>query len=93
MAITNGTILTWIGFGRAAVRNAIEADLLEGGMAELQHLSDEDVDKMCDGYAKRDDDPFPVVCTSLQRLRMRSLVLWVKDTIRAGFGFGVSEWH
>ena len=84
MVVNNTRILTWIGFTSAPVRNAIVEDFLEAGIAELQHMSDEDVNKMCDSYAKREDGPFPVICTSLQRQRIRSLVLWVKDTVRAG---------
>ena len=82
MVVTNIQMFTWMGFNIAAVRNAIIADFLQGGLSELQYMSDEDVKDMCDGYARRADRPFPIVCTSLQKQRIKSLVLWVKDTVR-----------
>ena len=83
MALTDTQILTRIGITVAAARTAIINDLLSGGLEGLAQMSDEDVKDACASYAKRTDGVFPVILPQLQRQRLRSLVLWVKDKIRA----------
>lgn len=83
MALTDVQILTRIGMTVANARNAIINDLLSGGLEGLAQMSDEDVKDACASYAKRTDGVFPVILPQLQRQRLRSLALWVKDRIRA----------
>ena len=84
MAITNNQILTWIGISDEDARRAIEDDFLSEGLHGLENMSDSDVKDVCSSYSKRTDDPFPVILTPLERQRMKSLTLWVKDMIRVG---------
>ena len=75
-------IMNMIGVGPAANRNAIIADLLSEGLDGLKHMTDEEVRDTCASYAKRTDNPFPVILTPVQKQRIKSLVLWVKDQER-----------
>ena len=84
MAISNNQILTWLGITDADFWRAIEEDFLSEGLEGLENMSDADVKDVCSSYAKRTDDPFPVILTPLERQRMKSLTLWVKDMIRVG---------
>ena len=84
MVIANAQIFTWIGFNTAARRNAIVNDFLQEGYEALRYMSDDDIKEMYLSYAKRTDAPFPIICTTLQKQRLRALVLWVKDMARAG---------
>ena len=79
MALTNIQLFTVLGFGTAAVCNALIADFLSGDLAELEHMSEDDVKDACTSYAKRTDGPFPIILTQLQRKRFKALMLWVKD--------------
>ena len=88
MALTNSQILTRIGMTVAAARTAVINDLLIGGLEGLAQMSDEDVKDACASYAKRTDGVFPVILPQLQRQRLRSLALWVKDRIRAQANVG-----
>ena len=83
MTLTNSQMLTTLGFTVTAVRNALITDFLSGDLAELQHMSEEDVKDACASYAKRQDAPFPIILTQLQRSRFRAMMLWVKDRVRA----------
>ena len=82
-AITNNQIFNWIGFTVVAQRNAIINDMISDGLQGLEHMTMEEVKEICSSYAKRTDGPFPIFCTPLQKQRLKSLVLWVQDTIRA----------
>lgn len=82
--LTNAQILTMVGIAPAANRNAIIADLLSEGLDGLKYMTDEEVRDTCTSYAKRTDGPFPVVLTPVQKQRIKSLVLWVKDSDRVG---------
>ena len=84
MVIANAQIFTWIGFNTVARRNAIVNDFLQEGYEALRYMSDDDIKEMYLSYAKRTDAPFPIICTTLQKQRLRALVLWVKDMARAG---------
>ena len=83
MAVTNIQIMTWIGIGVAQQRNAIISDLLSDGLGGLEHMTHDDVKETCSSYAKRTDDPFPIILTPLTKQRIHSLVLWVQDMMRA----------
>ena len=83
MVLSNVQIFTNLGFSTAPTRNALIADFLSGGMDGLVHMSEDDVRDACTSYAKRSDGNFPIILTTLQRQRMKSLVLWVKDMKRA----------
>merc|ERR1712232_528131 len=63
--------------------NAIIADFLQGGLAGLEHMSEDEVKDDCTSYAKRQDGDFPVILTQLQRQQLKALMLWVKDKVRA----------
>ena len=82
--LTNAQIMTMVGIAPAANRNAIIADLLSEGLDGLKYMTDEEVRDTCTSYAKRTDGPFPVVLTPVQKQRIKSLVLWVKDRDRVG---------
>ena len=84
MVITNTQIFTWIGFNVAARCNAIINDFLQEGYEALRYMSEEDIKEMYLSYAKRTDAPFPIICTMVQKQRLRALVLWVKDMARVG---------
>ena len=83
MAVTNIQIMTWIGISVANQRNAIISDFLSDGLSGLEHMTHEDVKEMCSSYAKRTDDPFPIILSPIAKQRMYSLVLWVQDMFRA----------
>ena len=82
--LTNAQIMTMVGIAPAANRNAIIADLLSEGLDGLKYMTDEEVRDTCTSYTKRTDGPFPVVLTPVQKQRIKSLVLWVKDSDRVG---------
>ena len=82
MALTNIQMFTMIGIPDAQSRNAIISDLLSDGLEGLRHMTQEDVRDACVSYAKRTDGPFPVILTPVQKQRIKSLVLWVKDQDR-----------
>ena len=82
-AVTNVQLFTWIGVAPAANRNAIIADFLSDGLQGIEHMSDEEVKDACASYAKRNDGAFPIMLTPVQKQRIKSLVLWVKDRVRA----------
>ena len=84
MALNNIQIMTMVGIAPAASRNAIIADFLSEGLDGLTYMTDEDVRDTCLSYAKRTDGQFPIVLTPVQKQRMKSLVLWVKDRHRVG---------
>ena len=84
MTISNDQILTWLGIADANSRRAIAEDFLSEGLEGLENMSDADVKDVCSSYAKRTDAPFPVILTPLERQRMKSLTLWVKDMVRVG---------
>ena len=84
MAITENQVLTWLGVTTAPTRAVIRTDLLSDGLSGLEHMSEEEIKDACTSYAKRTDGPFPIIFTLLQRQRVNSLVLWVKDRVRAG---------
>ena len=83
MALSNIQLFNLLGFGTAAVRNALIADFLSGDLAELEHMTEDDVKDACTSYAKRQDAPFPIILTQLQRKRFKALMYWVKDRVRA----------
>ena len=83
-SLTNIQIMNMIGVGPAANRNAIITDLLSEDLDGLKHMTDEEVCDTCASYAKRTDGPFPVILTPVQKQRIKSLVLWVKDQERVG---------
>ena len=83
-SLTNVQIMNMIGVVHAANRNAIIANLLSGGLNGLKQMTDEDVRDICASYAKRTDNPFPIILTPVQKQRIKSLVLWVKDQGRIG---------
>jgi hypothetical protein len=82
MALTNAQIFTRIGMTNAGARNAVIADFLSEGLEGLAHMTDEDVRDTCASYAKRQDGQFPVILTPIQKQRLKSLVLYVKDRRR-----------
>ena len=84
-------ILTWIGISPAAVRNAIINDLLSNGLEDLKDLTHDEVKDTLSSYAKRNDGPFPVVLTPLQKQRLRGLVLLIKDISRSGQEIGFND--
>ena len=84
-------ILTWIGISPAAVRNAIINDLLSNGLEDLKDLTHDEVKDTLSSYAKRNDGPFPVVLTPLQKQRLRGLVLLIKDITRSGQEIGFND--
>ena len=85
MVLSNIQIFNHLGFAAstAAARNAIIEDFLSGGLEGLQYMSEEDVKETCSSYAKRSDGSFPIILTVIQRQRLKSLVMWVKDMVRA----------
>lgn len=91
MVISNAQVFTWMGFNAQAKRNAIIGDFLQEGYGALEFMSDEDVKDMYTSYAKRTDAPFPIICTSAQKQRLRSLVMWVKDMSRAGMDLSFED--
>ena len=91
--LTNAQIMTMVGIAPAASRNAIIADLLSEGLDGLKYMTDEEVRDTCTSYAKRTDGPFPVVLTPVQKQRIKSLVLWVKDTDRVGQDLSSPQQH
>ena len=83
MALTEAQILSRMNVGQnAPQRNAIIADFLSEGLDEIRHMTEEDVREMCSSYAKRQDGPFPIRLTPIQKQRITSLVLWVQDQAR-----------
>ncbi len=82
MTLTDIQVFNLMGIAVSAQRNALIADFLSGGMDALRHLSDDDVKEACLGYAKRSDGSFPIILSTLQKQRMRALVLWVKYQTR-----------
>ena len=82
--LTNVQIMNMIGVVPAANWNAIIVDLLSEGLNGLKHMTDEEIRDTCVSYAKRTDNPFPVILTPVQKQRIKSLVLWVKDQGRIG---------
>ena len=46
-------------------------------------MSEDNVKDVCSSYVKRQDAPFPIILTQLQRKQFRALMLWVKDRARA----------
>ena len=85
--MTNIQMFTMIGIPDAQSRNAIISDLLSDGLEGLRHMTQEDVRDACVSYAKRTDGPFPVILTPVQKQRIKSLVLWVKDQDRVNQPF------
>ena len=83
MALTNIQLFQLLGFNQVGTRNALIVDFLSGDLAELQHMSESEVKDACASYAKRTDAPFPIILTQLQRKRLKALMLWVKDRVRA----------
>jgi len=75
-------IFSMIGVSPPQSRNAIIADFLSEGLEGLRHMTVEDVRDACASYAKRTDGPFPVILTPIQKQRVKSLVLWIKDQDR-----------
>lgn len=82
MTLTNIQIFSLMGFTAHAQRNALIADFLSGGLEGLGHLTEEDVKEACSSYAKRSDGNFPIILTTLQKHRLKALMIWVKDRIR-----------
>ena len=66
-SLTNVQIMNMIGVVPAANRNAIIADLLSEGLNGLKHMRDEAVWDTCASFAKRTDNPFPVILTPVQK--------------------------
>ena len=83
MVLSNTQIMTHLGFTNAASRNAIINDFLSDGLVGLEHTTLEDVRDAYTSYAKHTDGAFPIQLTTLQKQRLKSLTLWVKDMIRA----------
>ena len=82
--MNNIQIMTMVGIAPAVNRNAIIADFLSEGLGGLTYMTHEDVRDTCLSYAKRTDGQFPIVLTPVQKQRMKSLVLWVKDRHQVG---------
>ena len=83
MAVTNIQIMTWIGISVANQRNANFSDFVSDGSSGLEHMMYDDVKEMSSSYAKRTDDPFPIILSPIAKQRIYSLVLWVQDMFRA----------
>ena len=83
MVLSHIQIFTYLGFGTATTRNVLRNDFLSGGLVELEHMLENDVKDACTSYAKQTDSPFPIIMRTLQKQRMKALMLWVKDMIRA----------
>ena len=92
-SLSSVQIMNMIGVGPAANRNAIIADLLSEGLDGLKHMTDEDVRDTCASYAKRTDGPFPVILTPVQKQRIKSLVLWVKEQERGWTSISFSGYY
>ena len=45
-------IFTYLGFGTATTRNALMNDYLSNGLAELEHMLEDDVKDACTSFAK-----------------------------------------
>ena len=84
MPLSNIRIFTILGFTNATQRDALIADFLSGDLEALQYMSEDDVKDAITSYSKRTDGNFPIIMTTLQKQRIRSLMLWVKDMVRAG---------
>ena len=82
MVLSKIQIFSMIGVSPPQSRNAIIADFLSEGLEGLRHMTVEDVRDACASYAKRTDGPFPVILTPIQKQRVKSLVLWIKDQDR-----------
>ena len=82
MVLSKIQMFGMIGVSNPQSRNAIIADFLSEGIEGLRRMTVEDVREACAGYAKRTDNPFPVILTPIQKQRFKSLVLWVKDMDR-----------
>ena len=84
MALSKIQMMTMIGISTVQARNAIIADFLSTGLDGLRYMTEEDVRSACTVYSKRTDPPFPIHLTPIQKMRLWSLVLWVKDRDRLG---------
>lgn len=81
-AISNIQLFTWMGIVPVEARNAVIVDFMLDRLVGLQGMTLDDVKETYNRYAKRTGAPFPILLTPLQKQRMRSLVLWVKDRER-----------
>ena len=89
--ISNSQIMTWIGIGPAAARNALISDFLSDGLIGLKDLTLDDVKETFSSYAKRTDGPFPIPLTVLHKKRLWGLVLVVKDILRSQNEVGFND--
>ena len=58
--------MTHLGFTVIAAKNVIITDFLSDGLSGLEYMLSEDVRDACTSYAKRTDDAFPIILTTLQ---------------------------
>lgn len=84
MALSKIHMMTMIGITTVQARNAIIADFLSTGLDGLRYMTEEDVRSACTVYSKRTNPPFPIHLTPIQKMRLWSLVLWIKDRDRLG---------
>ena len=57
--------------------------LLGGKLEYVDHISDGDVKDACTSYVKWTNGTFPHIITTIQKKRLKYLVLWVKDQVRS----------
>lgn len=63
----------------------------------MANMSDKVVQETCSSYTKRKDGEFPIILTLIRKMRMRAIVLWVKDkrcikqTVKFGAGTATVE--
>ena len=85
-ALSNEGIINLIGITDADQQKAIVADLMSEGLDGLKCMGEDDVRDACTSYAKRSSGasgrPFPIIVSTVQKQRLKALVMWVKDRIR-----------
>ena len=96
MALSHVEIFNYIGgWQNNAKRNAVIAEFLPEGLDYLIDIIEDDLKGACQSLAKRSGNPYPINVTMLQKQRIFSLILWVKDQDRANqpieFAEGTSQ--
>ena len=77
-------LMQLIGIADDAKRKALVSDLLSKGLNGLRCMGEDDVRDACASYVKRSDGAFPIILSTIQKQRLKALVMWVKDQIRIG---------
>lgn len=79
MVLNKIQMFSMIGIANTQARNAVMADFASEGHEGFRGMTAEDVCNACSTHAKRTHGPFPVMLTPVQKLRIKSPVLWIND--------------